>query len=340
MNFGANANTVIKLDLALMIRLLEWAREEAKGDVPIHFLAENLISMGQGGQHTLSMIDYRSIIPASGPQKMHGSETAAKKEDGPWRLDGVRMVERGFWTYDLIRADGMMQHSVGECRSRAEAMRRGKAAATAENVEWKKHNPEMDWQEAYAKRSNRTWNVEKASEAETAADKWWDSLTRAEKKTYIQAHPRSKYAKLASAPETILGQHGWIKRGKRTFHHPKSRRKIYLKPSDTHKHHVIVTHPGGYVSEKLTDSDRVLSRVGKRMARPAGAGIGAVLHEGQGSLHRVLGVEHGKPLPLGKLAKLAKSDHPLAGRARLVLNLKRAKKRGGAEIYEAQRSAR
>jgi hypothetical protein len=55
-----NERDVIKLDVPLMIRLLEYAREDAKTDMDLHSVTENLISMCQSGK-TLSMADYGSI---------------------------------------------------------------------------------------------------------------------------------------------------------------------------------------------------------------------------------------------------------------------------------------
>lgn len=41
--------------------------------------------------------------------------------------------------------------------------------------------------------------LEKTFAAETAADKWWDGLSKKEQQAYIKAHPRSKYAKKGGA---------------------------------------------------------------------------------------------------------------------------------------------
>lgn len=40
--------------------------------------------------------------------------------------------------------------------------------------------------------------LEKMVQAEVAADKWWDGLNDKEKKAYIKAHPKSKYARSSS----------------------------------------------------------------------------------------------------------------------------------------------
>lgn len=48
---------IIKLSVPLLIRLLEYSREEAKTDMSLHFIAEFL-----AGKEELSMRDYEAII--------------------------------------------------------------------------------------------------------------------------------------------------------------------------------------------------------------------------------------------------------------------------------------
>jgi hypothetical protein len=50
----------IKLTLPLFIRLLEYAREDAKEDLSLHFVAE--YAAKQGGDTALTMKDYKSIL--------------------------------------------------------------------------------------------------------------------------------------------------------------------------------------------------------------------------------------------------------------------------------------
>lgn len=57
----------VSLDVELFIRLLEWAREEVKEDVPLHVAAERLASVCQGGK-TATMSDYADIVPADPAQ--------------------------------------------------------------------------------------------------------------------------------------------------------------------------------------------------------------------------------------------------------------------------------
>ena len=51
---------VVTVDVPLLIRLLEYAREDAKDDQDLHRVAERLINQSKSGP--LSMKDYRRII--------------------------------------------------------------------------------------------------------------------------------------------------------------------------------------------------------------------------------------------------------------------------------------
>jgi hypothetical protein len=59
-----NQRDTITLDVPLFIRLLEYAREDAKDDMDLHRVAENVISLSSIGE-TLGMIDYENIIGSS-----------------------------------------------------------------------------------------------------------------------------------------------------------------------------------------------------------------------------------------------------------------------------------
>lgn len=56
-----NKPDTITVDVPLFIRLLEYAREDAKTDMDLHTVTENIIRLSQSGS-TLSMDDYESII--------------------------------------------------------------------------------------------------------------------------------------------------------------------------------------------------------------------------------------------------------------------------------------
>ncbi len=72
-NYGADGaaasmdhEDTVTLDIPLLIRLLEYAREDAQTDMDLHNVAEQLIKLGIDGR-TLSMDDYDEIMGAEGP---------------------------------------------------------------------------------------------------------------------------------------------------------------------------------------------------------------------------------------------------------------------------------
>ena len=51
----------IKLSIPLLIRMMEYAREDAQNDIDLHFAAEKMIELAKN-DNTLSMKDYEKII--------------------------------------------------------------------------------------------------------------------------------------------------------------------------------------------------------------------------------------------------------------------------------------
>ena len=76
--------------------------------------------------------------------------------------------------------------------------------------------------------------------------------------------------------------------------------------SKSAKAQYIKDHPGSKYAKAAKQNKQIKKQFSKHSA---------------GSLHRELGVEPGKKLPISKLKQLANSSHPLAGRARLVVSL-------------------
>lgn len=74
----------VSLDVELFIRLLEWAREEVKEDVPLHVAAERLASVCQGGK-VATMADYADIVPVDEQQTSPVPELAGYG-DPEWSL--------------------------------------------------------------------------------------------------------------------------------------------------------------------------------------------------------------------------------------------------------------
>jgi hypothetical protein len=72
---AGNPIDVVTLDVPLLIRIMEYAREDAKTDMDLHNVAQHMIELSKSSQ-TLSMNDYEHII---GQQ---GSEEPAKTDEG------------------------------------------------------------------------------------------------------------------------------------------------------------------------------------------------------------------------------------------------------------------
>jgi hypothetical protein len=56
-----NQKNIIKLNIPLFIRLLEYAREDAKSDMDLHKVAENIIQLSSSGV-VLGMQEYQMIV--------------------------------------------------------------------------------------------------------------------------------------------------------------------------------------------------------------------------------------------------------------------------------------
>lgn len=61
MENNLNPKDKITVDVPLFIRLLEFAREDAKTDMDLHNVAENIIELSTSGT-TLTMTDYDAIV--------------------------------------------------------------------------------------------------------------------------------------------------------------------------------------------------------------------------------------------------------------------------------------
>jgi hypothetical protein len=62
-NIDSNPRDIVSVDVPLFIRLLEYAREDAKTDMDLHDVAENIITLSASGK-VLTMDDYSHIIGA------------------------------------------------------------------------------------------------------------------------------------------------------------------------------------------------------------------------------------------------------------------------------------
>jgi len=57
----SNPTDIIKLDVPLFIRLLEYSKEDAKNDMDLHKVTEKCIELGKDGK-ALTMSNYSKIV--------------------------------------------------------------------------------------------------------------------------------------------------------------------------------------------------------------------------------------------------------------------------------------
>jgi hypothetical protein len=62
-----NPSDKITVDVPLFIRLLEYAREDAKTDMDLHKVTENIIALSESGK-TLTMAEYDAIVKDGGQE--------------------------------------------------------------------------------------------------------------------------------------------------------------------------------------------------------------------------------------------------------------------------------
>ena len=63
-----NPSDKVTVDIPLFIRLLEYAREDAKTDMDLHNVAEKAIAASETGK-TLTMADYSSLVAGNSEDK-------------------------------------------------------------------------------------------------------------------------------------------------------------------------------------------------------------------------------------------------------------------------------
>lgn len=61
LNNADNPTDKVTLDVPLFIRLLEYAREDAKTDIDLHDVTEKVIALSKSGK-TLTMKDYGRVV--------------------------------------------------------------------------------------------------------------------------------------------------------------------------------------------------------------------------------------------------------------------------------------
>jgi hypothetical protein len=100
----------ISIDIPLFIRMLEYAKEDAKTDMDLHKVTENAIKLSTSGK-VLGMNDYDSIIGVNecgGEMKMEKGGTALDKDmldDIAWDIAiQHQFIENDKWKNDDMKA--------------------------------------------------------------------------------------------------------------------------------------------------------------------------------------------------------------------------------------------
>lgn len=83
----SNPADSVSVDVPLLIRLLEYAREDAKTDMDLHNVAERLVTLSNEGR-TLSMSDYDSIVGTKEEPQDYATVTNESLEEQFARLLG------------------------------------------------------------------------------------------------------------------------------------------------------------------------------------------------------------------------------------------------------------
>lgn len=80
-NTDGNPTDTVKMDVPLLIRVMEFAREDAKTDMDLHAVAERLIELGKTGD-TLTMQDYQDVVAAMATPEQPAAQEPVVQEAG------------------------------------------------------------------------------------------------------------------------------------------------------------------------------------------------------------------------------------------------------------------
>lgn len=75
-----NPVDTVTVDIPLLIRLLEWAKEDSQNDMQLHKVAENLVNLSEEGE-SLSMESYEDAI--AGVDEMAGEDERGGGDEMP-----------------------------------------------------------------------------------------------------------------------------------------------------------------------------------------------------------------------------------------------------------------
>jgi hypothetical protein len=88
---NSNPTDTVTMDVPLLIRVMEFAREDAQSDMDLHHVAEKLISLSSNG-NTLDMDLYNQIIP--GTTAKHSEPTVQEGNSRVWSSTEKRWIDQ------------------------------------------------------------------------------------------------------------------------------------------------------------------------------------------------------------------------------------------------------
>lgn len=101
-----NPRDVIKMDVPLFIRLLEYAREDAKTDMDLHDVTEKVIALASKGQ-VLTMADYDSMMTEKIVENFNPGDYEWEEEVDPKIINVIsRMGESSNIDCDVLTVSG------------------------------------------------------------------------------------------------------------------------------------------------------------------------------------------------------------------------------------------
>lgn len=145
-----NPTDTVKIDIPLLIRLLEFAREDANTDMDLHDLAEKLVDRGRRGK-TLTMKDYDFVVEDREEIRDKEGKLVSWKDETPWHKSeknkqGKAKDPRGVVTHlsDVARRE---TEKLGKVKEGAKVdrmvkhikqseIKAGKSADKAEDIAW------------------------------------------------------------------------------------------------------------------------------------------------------------------------------------------------------------
>jgi hypothetical protein len=107
---------VVTMDIPLLIRVMEYAKEDAQSDLDLHKATEQMIGLAEEGR-TLTMDDYESIF---GPEKKEDNTVGQTNDTVNEDNDAFRKADEKFhpvteeWSYPIMTKYGFKPTSKGE----------------------------------------------------------------------------------------------------------------------------------------------------------------------------------------------------------------------------------